>query len=79
MSHKIILNADDSVTCPHCDEQFSLQDGLTHQLIEQYEIILGIKKETKKEEKEEGEVAVDIRKEDTEILEHFKQKENLKI
>ena len=37
MSHKIILNAYDSVTCPHCDEQFSLQDGLTHQLIEQYE------------------------------------------
>ncbi|NOQ94774.1 MAG: DUF2130 domain-containing protein, partial [Methylophaga sp.] len=37
MSQKIILNADDSITCPHCDSAFPLADGLSHHLIEQYE------------------------------------------
>ena len=37
MSQKIILNADDSITCPHCDKAFPLADGLSHHLIEQYE------------------------------------------
>ncbi len=37
MSHKIILNSEDSVTCPHCEKQFPLHEGLTHQLIEKYE------------------------------------------
>ncbi|MDC9725026.1 MAG: DUF2130 domain-containing protein [Gammaproteobacteria bacterium] len=37
MSQKIILNADDSITCPHCDKAFPLAEGLSHHLIEQYE------------------------------------------
>ena len=37
MLDKNILNPTDSVTCPHCDKQFAVKDGLSHQLIEQYE------------------------------------------
>jgi len=37
VSQKIILNADDSITCPHCDKEFPLAEGLSHHLIEQYE------------------------------------------
>ena len=37
MSSKIILNAMDPVTCPHCDTPFPVKDGLSHQLIEKYE------------------------------------------
>lgn len=37
MSQKIILNSEDTISCPHCEKQFPLQDGLSHHLIEQYE------------------------------------------
>ena len=37
MSQKIILNADDSISCPHCEKSFPLAEGLSHHLIEQYE------------------------------------------
>ena len=37
MSQKIILNGEDTISCPHCEEQFPLRDGLSHHLIEQYE------------------------------------------
>ena len=37
MASKIILNATDNVTCPACDNAFALHEGLSHQLIEQYE------------------------------------------
>ena len=37
MGQKIILNAGDSITCPHCDKAFPLADGLSHHLIEKYE------------------------------------------
>lgn len=37
MSQKIILNAEDKITCPHCDQTFPLREGLSHHLIEQYE------------------------------------------
>lgn len=37
MSQKIILNAEDKITCPHCDQAFPLREGLSHHLIEQYE------------------------------------------
>ena len=37
MNSKIILNSDEAITCPHCDEQFALRDALTHQLIDRYE------------------------------------------
>ena len=29
MLDKIILNPTDSVTCPHCDKQFAVKDGLS--------------------------------------------------
>ena len=37
MSQKIILKADDSISCPHCEKTFPLAEGLSHHLIEQYE------------------------------------------
>jgi hypothetical protein len=37
MSHKIIVDPQEKVTCPHCEKQFALRDALTHQLIERYE------------------------------------------
>jgi len=37
MSQKIILKADDSISCPHCEKAFPLAEGLSHHLIEQYE------------------------------------------
>jgi len=37
VSQKIILNGEDTISCPHCEEQFPLRDGLSHHLIEQYE------------------------------------------
>ena len=37
MSNKIIINSNESITCPHCDEQFALKDAIAHQLIEQHE------------------------------------------
>ena len=37
MSQKIILNGEDTISCPHCEKQFPLRDGLSHHLIEQYE------------------------------------------
>ena len=37
MSQKIILNGEDTVSCPHCEQQFPLREGLSHHLIEQYE------------------------------------------
>jgi hypothetical protein len=38
MSQKIILNGDDKVSCPACETVFPVQDGLSHHLIEQYEV-----------------------------------------
>ncbi len=37
MTKKIIVDAFDSVTCPHCGKAFVLQDAIAHQLIERYE------------------------------------------
>ena len=37
VSQKIILNGEDTVSCPHCEQQFPLREGLSHHLIEQYE------------------------------------------
>ncbi len=37
MSQKIILKADDSISCPYCEKSFPLTEGLSHHLIEQYE------------------------------------------
>jgi len=37
VSQKIILNGEDTISCPHCEKQFPLRDGLSHHLIEQYE------------------------------------------
>lgn len=37
MTQKILLNADNDITCPNCDTAFPLADGLSHHLIEQYE------------------------------------------
>ncbi len=37
MSKKIIVDALDSVACPHCRREFALQDAIAHQLIERYE------------------------------------------
>jgi len=37
VSQKIILKADDSISCPHCEKAFPLAEGLSHHLIEQYE------------------------------------------
>jgi hypothetical protein len=37
MSKKIIVDAFDTVACPHCGREFVLQDAIAHQLIERYE------------------------------------------
>jgi len=37
MSKKIIIDAFDEVTCPHCGESFVLQEAIAQQLIERYE------------------------------------------
>lgn len=37
MSNKIIINSNETITCPHCEEQFALKDAIAHQLIEQHE------------------------------------------
>lgn len=37
MSKKIIIDAFDEVTCPHCGEAFVLQEAIAQQLIERYE------------------------------------------
>ena len=37
MNKRIILNADEPVTCPDCGHQFPLHTGITQQMIERYE------------------------------------------
>jgi hypothetical protein len=37
MKTTIIINADDKITCPHCEETFELRDGIANHLIEQHE------------------------------------------
>ena len=37
MGRKIILDAFDTVACPHCGKEFVLQDAIAQQLIERYE------------------------------------------
>jgi hypothetical protein len=36
MSKRIILNADEIITCPDCGHEFQLRDGITQQTIERY-------------------------------------------
>ena len=37
MSQKIILNGEDRISCPHCEQPFPLHEGLSHHLIDKYE------------------------------------------
>jgi hypothetical protein len=37
VSQKIILNGEDSISCPHCEQPFPLHEGLSHHLIDKYE------------------------------------------
>ncbi len=37
MDNKIIINPQDTATCPHCDRAFPIREALTHQLLERYE------------------------------------------
>lgn len=37
MTSKIILNANDLITCPHCDTDFHVKDAIAKHLIEQHE------------------------------------------
>ncbi|HPE80602.1 MAG TPA: DUF2130 domain-containing protein [Gammaproteobacteria bacterium] len=37
MTKRIIVDAFDTVACPHCGGEFMLQDAIAHQLIERYE------------------------------------------
>ena len=37
MSQKIILNGEDRISCPHCEQAFPLHEGLSHHLIDKYE------------------------------------------
>ena len=37
MSQKIILNSEDTINCPKCEQSFALREGLSQHLIEQYE------------------------------------------
>lgn len=37
MNQKIILNSEDTINCPKCEQSFALRGGLSQQLIEQYE------------------------------------------
>jgi hypothetical protein len=36
MSRRLILNADEIITCPDCGHEFQLRDGITRQTIERY-------------------------------------------
>ena len=36
MSKRIILNANEIITCPDCKHEFELRDGITQQTIERY-------------------------------------------
>jgi len=38
MQNKIIINSNESITCPHCEQQFALKEAIAHQLIDQHEI-----------------------------------------
>lgn len=37
MNKKIIISAEEAITCPHCHSGFLLEDGITRQTIERYE------------------------------------------
>jgi len=37
LSQKIILNSEDTINCPKCEQSFALREGLSQHLIEQYE------------------------------------------
>jgi hypothetical protein len=37
MTAKIVINSNEQITCPHCEEQFALKDAIAHQLIEEHE------------------------------------------
>lgn len=37
MTAKLILNANDNITCPHCNSEFLLKDAVAKHLIEQHE------------------------------------------
>jgi hypothetical protein len=37
MTTKLILNANDNITCPHCNSEFLLKDAIAKHLIEQHE------------------------------------------
>lgn len=37
VSQKIILNGEDRISCPHCEQAFPLHEGLSHHLIDKYE------------------------------------------
>lgn len=37
MTSKIILNAQDQITCPHCNSEFPIKDAIAKHLIEQHE------------------------------------------
>ena len=37
MSQTIILNSEDAINCPKCEQSFALREGLSQHLIEQYE------------------------------------------
>lgn len=37
MTTKLILNANDNITCPHCNSEFPLKDAVAKHLIEQHE------------------------------------------
>lgn len=37
MTAKLILNANDNITCPHCNSEFPLKDAVAKHLIEQHE------------------------------------------
>ena len=37
MSNKIIINSNETITCPHCEKQFALKEAIAQQLIEQHE------------------------------------------
>lgn len=37
MTSKLILNANDNITCPHCEREFPIRDAVAKHLIEQHE------------------------------------------
>jgi hypothetical protein len=57
MSRKIIIDAFDTVACPHCGKDFVLQDAITRQLIERYESEYESKLEGERRELRESLVA----------------------